>query len=1096
LRKLIINANFESLIMKAYLLIVPLFLALEACGLKTSENSGNIEEGFRNIPDSITAWTYWYWMNDYVSKEGITKDLESMAEMNITKAFIGNIGDEKFMASGDVTMLGDEWWKLMRWALKEGKRTGVEIGIFNGPGWSQSGGPWITPDNSMRYLISSEHRVAGPQKLKIAIDAPKEPFQEVALLAFPAPSGFGNKLADIPHNVKCWPALNNIQNISDGDLSSSILFPEEERDLKNTIEFTLKRALVANSIIVHPAQKRILADCELYAEIDGAFKEVKHFEFDRQNESLNVGPLPYAPIAISLEGIKSDKFRLIINFKRDRRNDLLKGGIKEIELSESPVLERYIEKQLAKLHQTPVYSGTEYQWKTQKEISKTGYTVNHESVKDISNRLNDNGILEWEVPEGEWIIQYIGMTPTNVTNHPVLPHARGLEVDRLDTSAVRYHFDSYVGKILETLSPEERDAFKYLIIDSYETGSQNWSDHFRTEFINALGYDPIPWLPVFSGKIVESAEKSDRFLWDLRRFISDQIAKKYVGGLKKAANDAGAELWLENYGHWGFPGESLIYGGYSDHVAGEFWNEGPLGNWECKIASSTAHIYGKNIVSAESFTTTGMAFQRSPMSFKKRGDWSYTEGINQVVLTLFIHQFDEYKKPGVNAWFGSEINRHNTWFDMSKPWIDYQLRNNFLLQQGRYVADVCYFIGEDAPKSNGIQEPPLPQGYSFDFINYDVIMNHLDVKDGRFILPDGMSYKVMVLPESETMRPELLLKISNLVEKGGIILGSPPIKSPGLENYPDCDEEVSDLSEKLWDNIDGVTHRYGAFGKGMVFRNMNMEEVFENLKLNPDFKTDEEVPVLWTHRKTEDMEIYFITNQGNKEIAFNASFRVENKEPEWWNGIDGSVRTLPEYESTSEGIEIPIRLEPMESGFVVFKNNAGPVTSSCNFPDYRVVREINTSWEVTFTDPFGVTFTKDFDELKDWRMSQDEQIRYFSGKVIYRSSFELDNTDDQKNIYLNLGNVMVIAKVKINGKEVGGLWTRPWRLEVSDYLKEGKNELEIEVANNWVNRLTGDAKLKVDERVTWLSLNQFKADGQLQPSGLLGPVTIEIIDSK
>jgi hypothetical protein len=428
--------------------------------------------------------------------------------------------------------------------------------------------------------------------------------------------------------------------------------------------------------------------------------------------------------------------------------------------------------------------------------------------------------------------------------------------------------------------------------------------------------------------------------------ISDLIAKKYIFELRKSANEVGAKLWLENYGHWGFAGESLIYGGYSDYVAGEFWNEGPLGDWECKIASSTAHIYGKNIVSAESFTTAGLAFRRAPLSFKKRGDWSYTQGINQVVLTLFIHQPFENKKPGVNAWFGSEINRHNTWFDKAKPWIDYQRRSNYLLQQGNYVADVCYFFGEDAPKSNGVQEPTLPQGYSFDFINYDVIMNRLDVKAGRFVLPGGMSYKIMVLPNRKTMRPELIAKISSLVEKGGVILGSPPLKSPSLKNYPKCDAEVQHISEKLWGNIEGKEMNHRVFGQGQVFQNVSLEQVFETLDLHPDFVTNAKVPVLWTHRSAKDMEIYFITNQSNKKVLFDGLFRVKNMEPEWWSAIDGLVRALPKFKETHTGISIPISLSPLQSGFVVFKKRAKKKTFNENFPEFKVVAKIKNRWNV------------------------------------------------------------------------------------------------------------------------------------------------------
>jgi hypothetical protein len=1080
--------------LKYLTLILGLFFLI-ACNREVSDETSEIEYAFNQVPDSTKPWTYWYWMNDFVSKEGISKDLESMAKLGISKAFIGNVGDRVNMGSGDLPMLSDEWWELMRWAIKEGNRTGVEIGIFNCPGWSQSGGPWITPEKSMRYIVHSEIKTKGARRLKTKLPKPAESFQDVVVLAFPAPSVI-NSISNNKKQIKSNPKLKNTEFISDGDLTTSLMFPTDSGNKKNySFEFWLNKEIEAKSIIIYPAKKEILANCTLYAEINNDFVEVKQFELDRHNSSLNVGAMPFAPVAVALSGIKSSKFRLDISFKKDGANTMFVGGIREVEISDCQVLDSYIEKQLAKLHQTPIYSGNEYLWQTQAEIPGDNTAVDIDKIINISDKINNEGILEWDVPDGEWIIQRIGMTPVNVTNHPALPHATGLEVDRLDTSAVRFHFNSYIGKILEGLTPAEKKAFKYVIVDSYETGSQNWTDGFVSEFIKAYGYNPIPWLPVYSGKVVETAEKSDRFLWDVRRLISDLIAKKYIFELRKSANEVGAKLWLENYGHWGFAGESLIYGGYSDYVAGEFWNEGPLGDWECKIASSTAHIYGKNIVSAESFTTAGLAFRRAPLSFKKRGDWSYTQGINQVVLTLFIHQPFENKKPGVNAWFGSEINRHNTWFDKAKPWIDYQRRSNYLLQKGNYVADVCYFFGEDAPKSNGVQKPSLPQGYSFDFINYDVIMNRLDVKAGRFVLPGGMSYKIMVLPNRKTMRPELIAKISSLVEKGGVILGSPPLKSPSLKNYPKCDAEVQHISEKLWGNIEGKEMNHRVFGQGQVFQNVSLEQVFETLDLHPDFVTNAKVPVLWTHRSAKDMEIYFITNQSNKKVLFDGLFRAKDMEPEWWSAIDGSVRALPKFKETHTGVSIPISLSPLQSGFVVFKKKAKKKTFNENFPEFKVVAKITNRWNVLFSDPFGEKFSVEFTELTDWSKSEDERIKYFSGSAIYKNTFTVGEVLVKQDLWLNLGNVMVIAKVKLNGKEVGGVWTNPWRLKVTDFIQKGENLLEIEVANNWVNRLTGDAILEKSERKTWLSLNQFKADGQLQTSGLLGPVVLETIVS-
>jgi hypothetical protein len=1078
-------------------LTIPIFWIM-GCESSDVTNASHIQTEFEQVPETVKPWAYWYWMNDNVSKQGITDDLESMAEIGIKEVFIGNIG-EVDIPSGDVRMLSEEWWELMRWSIREGHRTGVDIGVFNSPGWSQSGGPWVTSDKAMRYLVSSETELRGPARFNGLLPAPIDPFQDVAVLAIPVSSD-EVYLSEKEHRVWTRPAIQNPQVLTDGKRETEGLFPDLQTSNNSiTIEIETAEPFTTRSLVLHPAEYQILADCELYAEIDEEFQLVRAFELDRHNEYLPVGPVPYAELAISFPEVSSDRFRLVITLKESAyfiapagylESEV--GGLKEIELSSGVRLEHYMEKQLAKLHQDPVYSGTEYIWESQPEPEKDGLIVGETEVINLTDRLSEDGRLDWEVPEGRWVIQRIGMTPTGVENHPALPHARGLEIDKMDPEAIRYHFDQHVGKLKEGMSEEELTALKHVIIDSYEVGSQNWTDRLEERFLEVYGYDPLPWLSVLSGRVVGSVSQSDRFLWDLRRLVADEIAINYVGGLKKVANESGMELWLENYGHWGFPSESLFYGGQSDCIGGEFWNEGPLGSWECKIASSTGHIYGKKVISAESFTTSGLGFQRSPQSYKKRGDWSYTEGINHTVLTLFIHQPYNDKKPGVDAWFGSEINRHNTWWDLAKPWIDYQRRCTYLLQQGLYKADVCYFIGEDAPKSNAGRHPELPAGYSFDYINYDVLMNRMDVEDGRFILPDGMSYRILVLPESKTMRPELLEKISQLVEKGGVILGSPPSKAPGKKDYPQSDQKVASLAKALWGDLDGEGLTRRDFGKGMVFRNCALEEIFETLELPADFSVPVDLSLLWIHRTLPGMDIYFLTNQGEEELSFTGNFRVSGMHPQWWNAIDGSARTLPEYNQQGEVTKVPIRLGPLESGFVVFTKQKGEARAASNFPVIEKVKEISGPWDVIFTDPFAETFSTRFEKLEDWSQSSDDRIRYFSGTAVYQTEMEMEESMKGKDIWLNLGDVQAIAKVCVNGEEAGIVWTAPWRVNVSEFLTVGSNTLEIEVANTWLNRLKGDALLDQDKRKSWMALDVVNPADPLQTSGLLGPVNIEI----
>ena len=422
-----------------------------------------------------------------------------------------------------------------------------------------------------------------------------------------------------------------------------------------------------------------------------------------------------------------------------------------------------------------------YMWRNQPGYQQAEY-VKESQVTDITSHMSADGTLKWDVPKGKWVIMRTAMLPTGSMDGPAPPEGQGLETDKMSKEHIRAHFDNYIGQILKRIPAEDRKTFRIVVEDSYETGGQNWTDHMIDDFKKAYGYDPVPYIPVYSGVVVGNQDISNRFLWDMRRLVADEVAYNYVGGLREISNQHGLTTWLENYGHWGFPGEFLLYGSQSDEIAGEFWSFGDLGNIENRCASSCGHIYGKKKVWAESFTCGGPDFTQYPGQMKQRGDRFFTEGINATLLHLYIQQPDD-RVPGFNANFGNEFNRHNTWFSQMDLFAKYMKRCNFMLQEGRYIADVAYFLGEDAPKMTGVRNPEIPQGYSYDYVNADVLMN-AHVSDGKLVLQSGMEYSLLVLPKIETMRPRLLAKLKQLVADGLVMQGPAPVKSPSLQDYP------------------------------------------------------------------------------------------------------------------------------------------------------------------------------------------------------------------------------------------------------------------------------------------------------------------------
>ena len=1013
-----------------------------------AEGFDTLKKTFIETPKDQPLAVYWYWIDGNMSEEGVVKDLQAMKKVGINRVQIGMIGDGQGAPTGPVKMFTKKWWKILHTMFKTATELDIEVGLFNCPGWSQSGGPWVKPEQSMRYLAAVNDTVQGPVKYHAALPALGKDGQDVKVLAYPL-------------------------------VKSPVKFTTEQQILEEKeIIFKSEKSAVVRSLVLYPA-KGGRANMQIAVKKGNDWKMIDTYHLDRSNTQNNVGFIPLAPFVFSLPEVEGEEFRITLSEK---------GFIGNIELSDIPQVELYAEKTLAKMFPEPLPMWNEYLWRTQPEYAHVPMLQSNQ-VKDITANMTPDGTLVWDVPEGTWIISRTGMLPTGVTNSPAPKEGRGLETDKMSKEHIRAHFDNYIGKIIKRIPAKDRKTFRYIIEDSYETGGQNWTDDLIEDFKQVYGYDPVPFIPALNGVVVGSPEITDRFLWDLRRLVADQVAYEYVAGLREVSHEHGFTTWLENYGHWGFPGEFLQYGGQSDEIAGEFWSFGNLGDIENRAASSCGHIYGKERVWAESCTCGGSNFDLYPATMKQRVDRFFTEGINATLLHLYIQQPDD-RTPGINAWFGNEFNRNNTWFSQLDVFLDYLKRCNYMLQQGRYVADVAYFIGEDTPKMTGVRNPEIPRGYSYDYVNAEVLMSAKAV-NGKLVLASGMEYSVLVLPKIETMRPELLAKIRELVKEGIVLQGPAPLRSPSLQNYPEADYQVREMAEEMWQRKTYAFAEKVKYGKGMIYPNASIEQIMADYGIQPDFTvSDPMLPVLFIHLTTPEGEIYFVSNQSNETISFDANFRIKGKQPELWNPLTSEVRILPEQKQLTGATSIPMVMSPFESSFVIFRHPIQEVKTNKNYPDAVCVASVKGPWTIEFEENRGgpkepvVT-----DVLFDWMESENPQIKYFSGNAVYKTSFEINRIPGTP-VYIDLGKVMVMAKIRVNGVDAGGVWTTPYQINITDYLKEGVNELEIEVVNCWRNRMIGELSMPQSERFTYHSAANIKADSEMQSSGLLGPVQV------
>jgi hypothetical protein len=733
-------------------------------------------------------------------------------------------------------------------------------------------------------------------------------------------------------------------------------------------------------------------------------------------------------------------------------------------------------------------------------------------IVDLTGKMSADGQLAWSVPPGQWTIMRLGRTITGQTTRPAPDPGLGFESDKFSRAALDAHYAQFIQKLLARTTPSTNanGGLTMLHFDSWEMSSQNWSPRFREEFKKRRGYDLLKFLPVYTGRVVDSPEISERFLWDLRQTAQELVVENHVGYLKTLAHKNGLSLSVEPYDL--NPCGDLTLGRVADVPQCEFWYLGFDTAYSVIEAASIAHTCGRSVVAAEAFTSNpGEDWKADPAALKTLGDWAFCTGVNRLDFHRFQAQPWNDRRPGMTMGaYGVHWDRTQTWWDMVPAYHEYLSRCQSVLQRGVTVADVCFLAAEGAPQvfrpptSAMTGTPPDHSGYNFDGCAPETLLERAQIQNGEIAFPDGTSYRVLVLPERETMTPRLLRKIKTLVREGATVVGPAPKKSPSLENHPQCDAEVRKLAREIWGECDGRNVLSHTLGRGRVLwlkaAIQPMEQygdfaavtsVLDELGVPPDFVSDG--PLRFTHRRDGDAEVYFVANRESKPVEARCLFRVTGKQPELWDPLTGATRELPQFAERDGRTAISMRFEPAQSFFVVFRTPAKTnEIAGQNFPTLNPLFTLKGPWEVAFDPKWGGPEHVVFDSLCDWSQRAEAGIKYYSGKALYRKSFELADKSpipDQK-YYLDLGLVQNLARVRLNGRDLGVAWCAPWRVEVSGALVAGTNQLEIEVANLWPNRLIGDLNLPEAQRMTWTTINPYKKDSPLLPSGLLGPVRL------
>ncbi len=729
-------------------------------------------------------------------------------------------------------------------------------------------------------------------------------------------------------------------------------------------------------------------------------------------------------------------------------------------------------------------------------------------VIDLSGKLASDGTLRWLVPAGRWQVLHFAYT---IGDHSSVSTSsdgwKGYALDVLDRAALGRYWDAVVEPLIRDAGPLAGKTLKYLHTDSWEVEPLNWTPKLRERFLKYRGYEMLPWMPVLAGRIINTREESNRFLNDFRKTLGDLAVDEHFLPFLERAHKHGLQIHPESGGPHAVPIDAQRCLGQNDMPMSEFWawswrhRVGDQNRFFVKQPASAAHTYGHRLVAAEGFTTIGPHWQETIWdNLKPAFDKALCEGLNLLFWHAFVCSPDEMGMPGQQYFAGTHFNPNTTWWASSGPFINYINRCQFMLQQGRFVADACYYYGDHVPNFAQLKSSDparISPGYDYDVITEEALLTRAAVRDGRIVLPDGMSYRVLVLPDRTMISQPVLVKLSELVKAGATVAGPKPRLSSTLKNYPKSDAAVAKLGERMWGDCDGTSVKEHAFGRGRVVWGWTTRELLLMDGVKPDFEfkgAGAGAMIDYIHRRDQTTDVYFVANRSNRVERLDCSFRVSGKSPELWDTVTGERRYATAYAERDGRTTVPLEFSPCGSWFVVFReaSKTHPATTTSNSRTFSTLAEVEASWTVRFDPKWGGPASAQFDRLVSWSDRAEPGIKYYSGTATYTRGFDLPTEQPKvsERLWLDLGNLRELAAIRVNGRNLGVVWTPPFRVDITDVVKPSGNVLEVDIVNFWPNRIVGDATLPVDKRFTQTNIRKLAAETPLMTSGLLGPVRI------
>ena len=1062
----------------------------------------SLREQFQNPSDEAKPWTFWYWMFGAVSKEGITADLEAMKHAGLGGTYLMPIKGIKEgpQYNGKAQQLTPEWWEMVRFSMEEADRLGLKLGMHICDGFALAGGPWITPKESMQKVVWSDTIVDGGKLNALRLPQPEayeNYYEDIALFALPVEDAAD----EMPAKITCvnLATANNVKSAQTVNMDAAGVI---RSSYPCYIQYEYKQAFTCRNIeIVLNGNNYQAHRLKVMASDDGVnYRFVKQLVPARQGwqntdenstHSIPATTARYFRFYWTPEGSEPgsedmDAAKWKPNLK-----------IKQLRLHQE-----------ARLNQWEGKAGLV--WRVaestrEEEIGKEDcYSLSQvinltEQYKNAPASHSKEKTITAVLPKGKWKLLRMGHTATGHTN-ATGGGGKGLECDKFNPKAVRKQFDNWFAQAFVKTNPDvARRVLKYMHVDSWECGSQNWSDTFAAEFQKRRGYDLMPYLPLLAGIPMESAERSEKILRDVRTTIGELVVDVFYQVLADCAKEYDCQFSAECVAPT-MVSDGLLHYQKVDLPMGEFWLNSPTHDKPNDMldAISGAHIYGKNIIQAEGFTEVRGTWDEYPAMLKTLLDRNYALGINRLFYHVYVHNPWLDRQPGMTLdGIGLFFQRNQTWWDKgAKAFSEYATRCQSLLQYGHPVTDIAVFTGEEVPRRSVLPErlvSSLPglfgterveserirlanegqplrvrpvgvthsanmadpekwvnplRGYAYDSFNKDALLRLAKAENGRMKLAEGMGYKVVVLPLSRPMNPE-------------------PVLSPAVR--------------KKMDELKAA----GVIVPALPYT----EEDFSAYGLERDMIVPEDVA--WMHRSGELGDIYFVANQREETRTFTASMRINGRKPECWNPVTGEMNTHPSYRIHDNRTEVTLTLAPNESVFIVFPTEeAADKERTSTDKREPLNRTLETEeYTVTFLATGKTVVRKD---LFDWSKEEDEQIRYYSGTAVYKATFRWkDKLKKGQPVYLNLGKVCNLATVRVNGIDCGTVWTAPYRADITSPLKKGTNELEIEVTNTWANALKGVDEGKAPYDGIWTNAKYRKKEDTLLPAGLLGILTIE-----